>query len=755
MKKIHIRKPDIKGLSVKVRNLKFKDIKEYYKARKERRQKILEERRNSKFAKKMQPVYKWMNRLSLPLQYLLACVINFFIEVISRHSLFQAWNYMTGTPLVFLFNAFLIFATFMIVYLFKRRVFVRILLSVFWLFLGTCNGYLLLKRVTPFNAQDLKTFTEGLSLFTNYFSVAELVMMGIGVPALLIWLVAMWRRAGQYEGKMHRIPMLIIVVAAFFGYSVLTNVAVDKRIISTYFGNIAFAYQDYGLPYCFSASLFNTGISEPNDYNKDTIEKITDNREMTESTSDNGVRPNVLFVQLESFFDPIEYEDLQMSEDPIPNLRKMFENYSSGYFKVPSVGAGTANTEFEVLTGMNLRYFGPGEYPYKTKLKNQVCESAATAFSAFGYGTHAIHNNGGNFYSRAKVFNNIGFDSFTSKEFMNILQTTENGWSKDDILLTHIKDALDSTEQEDFVFTVSVQGHGNYPTEKVIENPKITVTGAPTEEKNNAWEYYVNQVYEMDQFAGNLVKMMEERGEPTVVVFYGDHLPTMGLEAKNMKNRYLYNTNYVIWDNLGLQKEDRNIPSYQIMADVMDRLGLHSGTVFNYHQQRRQTKDYLKDLELLQYDILYGDQYVYNGKPPITEGHMQMGIKEVTLTDLVENLDETYSLYGTNFTKWSKVYINDEKQESTFLNNTRIELPDSKLKDGDIITVSQVGSSNTIFRTSREYIYMDGKILEYTDEVKEQKNSAKTDGDQQKTENAGQSGEQQDQNNKEEKSGQQ
>lgn len=59
---------------------------------------------------------------------------------------------------------------------------------------------------------------------------------------------------------------------------------------------------------------------------------------------------------------------------------------------------------------------------------------------------------------------------------MNILQTTENGWSKDDILLTHIKDALDSTEQEDFVFTVSVQGHGNYPTEKVIENPKITVT---------------------------------------------------------------------------------------------------------------------------------------------------------------------------------------------------------------------------------------------------------------------------------------
>ena len=149
MKRIHIKKPDIKGFFTKVKNLKPEDIKRHYQEKKARRQRILEQRRNSKFAKKMQPVYKWMNRFSLVLHYLLACVLNFLIEVISRHSFFEAWSYMTGTPLVFLFNAFLIFATFMIVYLFRRRVFVRILLSVFWLFLGACNGYLLLKRVTP------------------------------------------------------------------------------------------------------------------------------------------------------------------------------------------------------------------------------------------------------------------------------------------------------------------------------------------------------------------------------------------------------------------------------------------------------------------------------------------------------------------------------------------------------------------------------------------------------------------------------
>ena len=81
---------------------------------------------------------------------------------------------------------------------------------------------------------------------------------------------------------------------------------------------------------------------------------------------------------------------MQFSEDPIPNLRKMYQDYSSGYFKVPSVGAGTANTEFEVLTGMSMRFFGPGEYPYKTYGKTKVIESAASALGELGYGSEAL-----------------------------------------------------------------------------------------------------------------------------------------------------------------------------------------------------------------------------------------------------------------------------------------------------------------------------------------------------------------------------
>ena len=127
MKHFSIKKPDMKGFFEKIKHLKKEDVKAYWAMRKARRERILEERRNSRFAKKMQPVYKVMNLISPLLHFLLACVLNFGIEIVSRHSLFEAWEYMIGTPLVFLFNSFLITVTFSIVYMVRRRVFTRIL----------------------------------------------------------------------------------------------------------------------------------------------------------------------------------------------------------------------------------------------------------------------------------------------------------------------------------------------------------------------------------------------------------------------------------------------------------------------------------------------------------------------------------------------------------------------------------------------------------------------------------------------------
>ncbi|MBQ2412794.1 MAG: LTA synthase family protein, partial [Anaerotignum sp.] len=351
MKKIRIKKPDVKAGIHKLKTMRWKDVKAGCKNFGNWRKAKADAFRNSAAGRKLQALSGFMNRFSLIFHGIWAIIINYIIEAMSRHSVMAAWEFSRVSTKAFLYNAFMIFVTFSIVYLFKRRAFSRLILSLLWLTLGIVNGIMLSRRVTPFNAQDLKTVAEGLSLFTNYFSVKELVAIGIGAVLLVLFLIYLWKVVGKFKQKVNYALAGIVVAASFGGYGVLTDYVIENRIVSTYFANIAFAYQDYGLPYCFAASIFNTGISEPNGYTEEMVAEISHDGKMAESTKETDVLPNVIVVQLESFFDTSEYLALQTTKDPLPNLRKMAEEYSSGYCQVPTIGAGTANTEFEVITG--------------------------------------------------------------------------------------------------------------------------------------------------------------------------------------------------------------------------------------------------------------------------------------------------------------------------------------------------------------------------------------------------------------------
>ena len=644
---------------------------------------------------------KWcnfFNKISLILQALGCAVLYFVIEAICRHSLTEAWTYMTTRPLVFAYNAAFIFTTMLIVYLFRKRIFWRIFVGSLWLFLGIVNGVLLLNRVTPFTGPDVKNLTDGLSIAKKYLTHTQMtigaVLLGIAVLILLIILI----RSPKYRGKLKykvNIPLVLVGVLAFGG---ITQLALEKRVLSNYFGNIAIAYEDYGYPYCLATTIFNTGISAPRDYSKSEIKRIEKSEENLPETKE-GSHPNILFLQLESFFDPELVNFLNISEDPIPYYRQLMKDYSSGYLRVPVVGAGTANTEFETISGMSLRYFGAGEYPYKSVLSEETCESAPYVLKNLGYATHAIHNNEANFYSRRSVFSRLGFDTFTSEEYMpDISDVTATGWVKDHILTKEIIKTLDATDEPDYIYTISVQGHGDYPTEPVLDDPEITVTGAEDREKNNySWEYYVNQIHEMDKFVKELTTKLADYPEPVVLVMYGDHLPTMGLKVEDLENRYLYQTEYVIWDNMGLKRKQENIASYQIAAEVMNRVGIHDGTIFRYHQTRRNTKNYQVDLEVLQYDMLYGKRYVYgeDGETPYERVKLQMGALPVTLERIEKSGEDTWYFYGENFTASSRVEVNEEIQDTVYVSPSILMVHSLTLEDGDQITIAQQSNSST------------------------------------------------------------
>lgn len=649
---------------------------------------------------------KYLNMFSVPLQFLAVCVGYFFIEAMSRHSLFEAADFMMGRPLVFLYNAALIFTTTLVVYLFRRRVFVRTILTIFWMGLGIINGVLLSTRVTPFTGPDLHLITDAFEIADRYLSPFFFVIVVILFILAVLGLILLFFKGPKYQGKMSyklNVPLVLAGVLAFAG---TTKLALEKRVLSNYFGNIAFAYEDYGYPYCLATTVFDTGIGMPRDYSKKTIENIIKSEESLSETDEK--RPNILFLQLETFYDPTQVEFLEFSEDPIPNFRKMMDEYSSGYYKVPSVGAGTANTEFESITGMSMRYFGPGEYPYKGILKETTCESAPYVLKNLGYRTHAIHNNEANFYGRRKVFSNLGFDTFTSEEYMAEQDdTTPTDWMRDRNLIKYIMQALEETDDPDYIYTISVQGHGDYPEEPMIENPKIKVSGASSQAENYKWEYFANQMYEMDQFVKNLTDVLSEYEEDVVLVMYGDHLPTMGLKVTDVKNKYLFQTQYVIWDNMGLEEKDKNLAAYQMAAEVMNQVGIHEGNVFRFHQARRNTKNYQVDLEMLQYDILYGEKYIYDRENPFERVKMHLGVEDAQLESIQQISENQYYIKGANFTQSAFLEVNGELIEANFVDENTLLVLDTQLTEEDKVDVAIRSNSSThrVLTRTEKYIY--------------------------------------------------
>lgn len=668
-------------------------------------------------SEKYYKVINFLNKYSLVFHFLLGCLIVFSVELLSRRSFVSAGSFIAAHTLAFFYNAFLVFASLMLVYFFRRRTFCRIIISGFWLILGVINGCVLSNRVTPFGYTDLKCIPDLLAMNkTNYFTAEEATMMMTGIGIFVLFCVVLFIKGPRYSGKINKILVPVSVFSVLFvGIPATTALAQSNHIVASYFSNIAQGYSDYGFVYSFSSSVVDRGMSKPDDYSKDTIEGYMANVESaspeTNVTAEDA--PNIVCILLESFVDPEEIKFLEYGEDPIPTFHYLEENFTTGYCTVPVVGAGTANSEFEVLTGMSMQYFGTGEYPYKTVLKKTDCESIASDLTGLGYASHVVHNNGGNFYSRANAFAMMGFKDFISKELMDITEWTPNeAWATDDILVSETIKTLDSTPgQPDFTYTITVGTHGDYPTEQIISVPFTQVTGAETEAENNAWTYYINQLHETDNFIKNLLSELEQRDEKTIVVMFGDHLPTMGLEEEDMVSGDIYKTNYVTWNNFGLPKEDCDLTTYQLLASTLDSVGIHEGTIFNYHQTQADSATYLSGLENLQYDILYGERYAFGDETPVFQSDLVMGIDEVVITDVTTSFDgKTVRLHGDNFTKWSKVYVNGEKVSTEYINgffglDCSLEISASSVKDGDIITVNQC-SGKTIFRSSNDWTYV-------------------------------------------------
>ncbi len=669
-------------------------------------------------------IWKTKNKRITAIVYIVAPILcAIVIDCFNKRSVLEGLKGIIDSPFTLFVNGMIILFTMSIGLLCKKRLAYVASVCALWTCLGVANYIIMSMRVSPFSATDLKLLGNIDNIIEVYLTPISFILIIVALVLVIVGVSVLWAKLPKYAEKISYLKNIVIIVIMFLLTMGSIQIGIHTDKISEKFPNMTIAYYNYGFPYCFATSIFNTGVSQPDEYSKDKVMDIISQLNATSMVDSDDVKtPNIIFLQLESFIDVSKFEGLELSADATPIFNQLKEEFPSGYLTVNNVGYGTANTEFEVMTGLNLDDFGPGEFPYNTILTKTTCESTAYILKEYGYATHALHNNTATFYARNTVFKRLGFDTFTSLEYMYPEEFTVTDWAKDKVLTEEIMKVLESTEDTDYIYTISVQGHGAYPTESVLEEPAIQIiNGIENEERKYMFEYYVNMINEMDEFVGQLIQCLSEFDEETVLVIYGDHLPSLEITEKELINENLYQTEYVVWNNIDLKLKDEDIESFQLSSRILEGLNIESGYINKFHQIFKGREDYFDKLHILSYDILYGNMFAYDGINPYIATDMQLGTYQV---DIEQVRNATYAEMDMYNPEW-KQSGNDEAgdslegQESSEDDNGQsiqenpAPMPEDEVSDWYIVSGDYFTNSSYVYVNGKEYetVYVDQNNL--------------------------------------------
>ena len=615
---------------------------------------------------------------------LLALGLTLFVELCNRGlSVPRLFRFITGAPVVFLCNCMIVLTSLVFSELFRRRRAVLGTMCLVWVLLGVVQFMVARDRTTPFSSMDLLLVKEAFSLITIYCTWGQIVAMFLGVFLLFALIITLFTRAKRRRNR--NLPRALVAFVGCVLLCVMTAaIGVSTGFFPQRFDSLVDNYADYGFPLVFTYTFGQMGIARPKDYSDEAMGEILEHIENETDTEsehypafgedDNLAHPNILFVQLESFIDIDTIRNCEVSRSPTPFFNPLRFECPSGLLYVPTVGGGTVNTEFEIITGLNLDYFGAGESPYSTILQQSTCESVAFNLKENGYTATAMHNNGATFYNRNIVYPMMGFDCFVPIEYMQNVRYNALGWATDDVLTDEIMTVLKGTEGRDMVLCITVESHGKYSDVYEPQPGDIEVLSLPEEIPLAPFQNYVNVLRATDAFLGRLIVELMSFEEPTVVVAYGDHLPALELTADLLTTDSIYATQYVIWNNFGHKFEAPDMQAYRLSAHLLSQLGMSGGVITRLHQSADPTdesEEYLARLEMLEYDVFYGDQQAFDGESPYAPTDMRLGSRTIA----VSGADMAYHrllVTGEGFNEFSRIVLDGQLMDTLFVDSEHV-----------------------------------------------------------------------------------
>ena len=442
-----------------------------------------------------------------------------------------------------------------------------------WGALSVANRVKMIVRDEPVYPSDFTLLKEVADAAGSYdisfpwFQIAVVVL-----STAVLFVLGHFLRTPAKKNKKERICRFggFAAVTALLAALIMTLYAsptLYKSFYCTYFDHITVVYNELGFPYCFCYNFSTYQLAKPEGFDKAEAAAY---EKAEGETSHLAPNTHVIFIMGEAFTDLTDREVFGYDEtnDPLQTFHALqqAEHVVSGYLLVPNYAAGTANSEFDVLTGMQTTMLSQtNTSAFRTFTRNM--DSVLRVFRDDGYHTSFVHPGSDWFYNRENVYRWLGAnETFFVDQMENV--EYKGTWVTDDYTADVIKQQFESAVAADEMLcnlTVTIQNHMSYSADKYGDSPipAAPINAAVSDETRTMLNVYAEGIRDADAMLKELTDYFSATEEPVLLVFYGDHLPYFGDERKGYAELGLdialgdaaadpldsYRTPYFIWAN--------------------------------------------------------------------------------------------------------------------------------------------------------------------------------------------------------------
>jgi hypothetical protein len=551
-------------------------------------------------------------------------------------------------------NCLILFSGFALAFVVTSRVVVALLLvAPLYLTLAAATLIKIHYMHSAVQPLELIRLPEFLPLFVNFFGP---LAAAAAVAAVALWGVALMAAS---RGAPNRLPARrsltvgLLALAVLFAFPLAFFAAQDSPRIATLLRRVGAPDGLWkepaivsGFLLSFLSELPSLRISAPPHYSPAAIaEALRRYRGSASMTKSQSARPrvNLILYLVESFMEPNDL-GVRYTSEPIPNVRAFRNSRVGGYAIVPEQFGGSANTEFEALTGMTMSFLPRGSLPYRQYLRHPV-PSLPLVLRSWGYATTAVQPDSRSYYDRERVYNLLGFDRVAwLDEVPGIQRDPRVGWPTDHTVVDAVI-AASRNRRPFFVFAFPSSTHSAY-TSGVYRGSGLRLLDDPGVDSTGEVKEYVNALHVADREIGALIGYFSRQPDSTIIVILGDHLPPLSQNAlrtfwsrlpvasQARTNLMLRRVPLTVWANFPLPREQPELSANALPSYILDKMGIAlppalsvtdairrqlpvvgrymvgtDGHIWDHDSLPDSLRTLVRDYRLLQYDLLLGQRY--------------------------------------------------------------------------------------------------------------------------------------------------